>query len=103
VNSGVDMGISFALFLGFLAVGFEVPFAIALPGVVYLLLQGGLSTLGGLGMVTRGSVNSFTLIAVPLFIFLAEVMQGSGVLAARKLGHRSIGRRRHAGIALLDL
>lgn len=72
---------SFFLFLALLALGLEVPFAIAAPGVVYLVLQGGLPTLSGLGMVTWGSMNSFTLVAIPLFIFLAEVLQGSGVSA----------------------
>lgn len=71
--------VSFVLFLGLLATGFEVPFAIAVPGVVYLYLQGGVAVLSGVGMATWGSMNSFTLTAVPLFIFLAEIMQQSGV------------------------
>ncbi|MDA8049018.1 MAG: TRAP transporter large permease [Rhodospirillales bacterium] len=75
----MQMGVSFVLFLGLLASGFEVPFAIALPGAVYLVLQGGFAALAGLGMATWGSMDSFTLVAIPLFIFLAEVMQGSGV------------------------
>ena len=79
MSSGADMGISFAFFLGLLAIGFEVPFAIAVPGVLYLFLQGGMPVLDGLGMATWGSMNSFTLVAIPLFIFLAEVLQGSGV------------------------
>jgi C4-dicarboxylate transporter, DctM subunit len=74
-----EMLASFLLFLGLLAFGFEVPFAIAVPGLVYLALQGGIAVLGGLGMATWGSMDSFTLVAIPLFIFLAEVMQGSGV------------------------
>lgn len=81
VDPTIAIAISFALFLVLLALGLEVPFAIAAPGVVYLVLQGGLSSLNGLGMVTWGSMNSFTLVAIPLFIFLAEIMQGSGVSA----------------------
>lgn len=74
-----QMLISFVLFLGLLAAGLEVPFSIAVPGVVYLYLQGGVPMLSGVGMATWGSMNSFTLTAVPLCIFLAEVMQQSGV------------------------
>ena len=58
---------SFGLFLFLLAAGMAVPFAIAVPGVVYLLLQNGLTSLKGIGLVTWGSMNSFTLTAIPLF------------------------------------
>lgn len=79
MSPAVQLLVSFVLFLGLLATGFEVPFAIAVPGVFYLWLQGGIPIINGVGMATWGSMNSFTLTAVPLFIFLAEVMQQSGV------------------------
>jgi C4-dicarboxylate transporter DctM subunit len=69
----------FAVFLGLLAAGMAVPFAILLPGVVYLLLQGGIPALKGLGLVSWGSMNSFTLTAIPLFILMAEILQRSGL------------------------
>src|SRR5208282_2544314 len=70
---------SFGIFLALLAAGMAVPFAIAVPGVVYLLLQHGLVSLKGIGLVTWGSMNSFTLSAIPLFILMAEMMQRSGL------------------------
>jgi C4-dicarboxylate transporter, DctM subunit len=70
---------SFGLFLFLLAAGMAVPFAIAVPGVVYLLLQNGLTSLKGIGLVTWGSMNSFTLTAIPLFVLMAELMQRSGL------------------------
>jgi C4-dicarboxylate transporter, DctM subunit len=70
---------SFGLFLVLLAFGMAVPFAIAIPGVVYLLFQGGPSALNAIGLVTWGSMNSFTLTALPLFILMAEMMQRSGL------------------------
>jgi C4-dicarboxylate transporter, DctM subunit len=70
---------SFGLFLLLLAFGMAVPFAIAVPGVVYLLFQNGPSALNAIGLVTWGSMNSFTLTAVPLFILMAEMMQRSGL------------------------
>ena len=70
---------SFGLFLLLLALGMAVPFAIAVPGIVYLLMQGGLPALKAVGLITWGSMNSFTLTAVPLFVLMAEVMQRSGL------------------------
>lgn len=69
----------FTLFIGLLAAGMAVPFAILLPGVLYLYLQGGVAALHGLGLVSWGSMDSYTLTAVPLFVLMAEVLQGSGL------------------------
>jgi C4-dicarboxylate transporter, DctM subunit len=71
--------LTFGVFLLLLCVGMAVPFAIAVPGVLYLLLQGGLTSLRGLGTISWGSMNSFTLTAIPMFILLAEMMQHSGI------------------------
>ena len=46
------------LFLGLLTAGMAVPFAIAVPAVIYLLLQGGFPALNGLGLMSWGSMNS---------------------------------------------
>ncbi len=70
---------SFGIFLLLLAAGMAVPFAIAVPGVLYLLMQNGLTALKGIGLVTWGSMNSFTLTAIPLFVLMAELMQRSGL------------------------
>ncbi|HST74968.1 MAG TPA: TRAP transporter large permease [Acetobacteraceae bacterium] len=70
---------AFGVFLFLLAAGMTVPFAITVPAIVYLLLQGGLVGLKGLGLVSWGSMDSFTLTAVPLFILMAEILQGSGL------------------------
>ena len=67
------------LFLGLLTVGMAVPFAIVIPAVIYLLLQGGLPALNSLGLVSWGSMNSFVLTAVPLFMFMAEILGVSGL------------------------
>ncbi len=75
----LDLLIVFGVFLGVLAVGLSVPFAIVLPGLVYLVLHGGLPALKGLGLVSWGSMNSFTLTAIPLFILMAEIIQRSGL------------------------
>ncbi len=68
-----------AMFLGLLTAGMPVPFAITLPAVCYLLLQGGIPALNSLGLVSWGSMNSFALTAVPLFMFMAEILSASGL------------------------
>ena len=67
------------LFLGLLTAGMPVPFAIAVPAVIYLLLQGGFSSLSGLGLMSWGSMNTFALTAVPLFMFMADILSVSGL------------------------
>lgn len=75
----IDILIILVTFLGLLVIGMAVPVAIAIPGMVYLYLQGGFSALDSLGFITWGSMNSFTLTAVPLFILMAEVLGASGL------------------------
>src|SRR4029453_17289391 len=66
------------MFLGLLTVGMPVPFAIVIPAVIYLFLQGGWAALNSLGLVSWGSMNVFALTAVPLFMFMAEILSASG-------------------------
>jgi tripartite ATP-independent transporter DctM subunit len=69
----------FAVFILLLVIGMSVPFAIMVPSIVYLFLQGGFKGFNALGLVSWGSMNSFILTAIPLFILMAEIMQGSGL------------------------
>src|SRR5215831_1810201 len=70
---------TFVLFLVLLTCGMAVPFAIAVPAIFYLLLQGGLPSLNSLGLVSWGSMNSFVLTCVPLFMLMAEILRVSGL------------------------
>ena len=79
MGPGLQILTVFAVFLLLLAAGMTVPFAITVPAILYLLLQGGLAGLKGLGLVSWGSMNSFTLSAIPLFILMAEILQSSGL------------------------
>jgi len=67
------------MFLGLLTAGMAVPFAIVIPAVIYLSLQGGWAALNSLGLVSWGSMNVFALTAVPLFMFMAEILSASGL------------------------
>lgn len=77
--AGVDVLLVFGLFFALLAVGLTVPIAIAIPALVLLVLQNGVSSLDSIGFIVWGSMNSFTLTAVPLFILMAEVLSVSGL------------------------
>lgn len=74
---GWEFAIVIAAFLGLLVAGMTIPFAITVPALLYLLLHGGPVALKGLGLVSWGSMDSFTLTAIPLFILMAEILQES--------------------------
>ena len=59
--------------------GMAIPFAIAVPGIFYLLLQDGFTSLKAIGLITWGSMNSFVLTTVPLFMLMAEILSLSGL------------------------
>src|SRR6202140_3094031 len=71
--------VTFGVFLVLLTCGMAVPFAIAVPAVFYLLLQGGLPSLNSLGLVSWGSMKSFLLTCVPLFMLMAEILRVRGL------------------------
>lgn len=77
MSPGVELVFVLVLFVTLLCVGMTIPFAIMVPSVVYLLLHAGLPGLKGIGLVSWGSMNSFTLSAIPLFILMAEILQES--------------------------
>ncbi|HET6196057.1 MAG TPA: TRAP transporter large permease [Acetobacteraceae bacterium] len=79
MTAGVEVAIVLVVFLGLLAAGMAIPFAIGVPAIVYLLLHGGVPALKGIGLMSWGSMNSFALTAIPLFILMAEIMQHSGL------------------------
>ena len=79
MSAGLEVAVVLVVFLGLLAAGMSIPFAIGVPAIVYLLLHGGVPALKGIGLMSWGSMNSFALTAIPLFILMAEIMQHSGL------------------------
>ena len=79
MGAEIDILLILVTFLGLLVIGMAVPVAIAIPGMLYLYLQGGLPALNSLGFITWGSINNFALTAVPLFILMAEILGASGL------------------------
>jgi C4-dicarboxylate transporter DctM subunit len=88
----------FILFIGLLAAGMAVPFAILLPGMLYLYLQGGIGALHGLGITSWGSMDSYTLTSIPLFVLMAEILQGSGLGLRVYRGLSSLVRKVPGGL-----
>ena len=91
----------FGVFLFLLVIGMSVPFAITVPSLVYIYLQGGLKGFNALGLVSWGSMNSFILTAIPLFILMAEIMLRSG-LTTRVYQGLAQARVAHSGRAAAD-
>jgi len=77
MSAGVELVFVLCVFLGLLCVGMTIPFAILVPSILYLLMHAGLAGLKGIGLVSWGSMDSFTLSAIPLFILMAEILQES--------------------------
>jgi C4-dicarboxylate transporter DctM subunit len=75
----LQFSIVIVVLLGLLLSGMWIPFAISLSASLYVYLAFGWAGFGGLGLASWGSVNSFTLTAIPLFIFMAELMLKSGL------------------------
>ena len=71
----IALGVLLALLLG----GMWIPFAIGISALLSIYLFEGWFGLRALGLVTWGSVNSFTLTAIPLFILMADILLQSGV------------------------
>lgn len=79
MGATAEVIIVFGAFFGLLLGGLWVPFSIAAAAVLYLLLHMGWAGLAGVGAASWGSMNSFTLTAVPLFIMLAQILEKSGL------------------------
>jgi tripartite ATP-independent transporter DctM subunit len=77
MTPGLEILLVMVAFIGLLAAGMSVPLAIMTPGLLYLVLHGGINALKGIGLVSWGSMDSFTLTAIPLFILMAEILQES--------------------------
>ena len=68
------MSIMLAILLAGIAVGIPVAHSIAVSGTVYLLLQNGMDMLPIIAQKMVVGVNSFTLLAIPLFLLAGALM-----------------------------
>lgn len=67
------------ILIGLILINCPVFIALGVSGLVGIYLTGGMSSITALPMVMYSQVDSFILIAIPLFIFMGEVLANSGV------------------------
>jgi tripartite ATP-independent transporter DctM subunit len=67
------------VFLLALFLGMPVAFALGVPSLMYLVESGQTSILPMMPQKIFGGLNSFTLLAVPYFIFAGEIMSKAGI------------------------
>jgi len=94
---------NFFIFLGvFLLLGFlrvPIPFAMGISAVLVYLNAGG--TTVAISMKIFGSLNVFTFLAIPAFIFAGDLMAASGISSAiMRFANAFIGRLRGAAGAV---
>ena len=71
--------LSLAALLTLLFLGLPVAFAMALVGVVGLWIQGGIGPVQGLlGTVPYSVVASFSLVVIPMFVLMGELVASAG-------------------------
>jgi C4-dicarboxylate transporter DctM subunit len=86
------------LFVGLLISGMWIPFAVGIAALAWLVAAGGTVSLRSIGMVSWGSMNSFTLTAIPLFILMAEILLESGLSGRVFRGLSVLVRRLPGGL-----
>lgn len=69
----------FLVWIGFLAIGLPVGYALLFSPLVYYLISGNWSTVMYTGASLVDSLNSFSLLAVPFFILTGILMNSSGI------------------------
>lgn len=94
----MQFGVVITVFLVLLLGGMWIPFAISIAASLYIYLYSGWDGFNGLGLASWGSVNSFTLTAVPLFILMAEIMLESGLSHRVYRGLARVVRRLPGGL-----
>ncbi|WVJ71751.1 TRAP transporter large permease subunit [Paracoccus marcusii] len=72
------MGIALIIiFLALFVLGFPVVYAILIPAIGYVLIEG--LPLGLLTQRVTYALDSFPLVAVPIFIFVGNLMNSAGI------------------------
>ncbi len=75
----MEIAIIMGLLIALIFSGLWIQMAVGACAVVYIYLIQGFGGLKALGIVSWGSAESYTLSAIPLFVFMAEILLGSGL------------------------
>lgn len=76
---GLNITILLLTFLILLFIGMPIAFALGLPGLVYLLMQGGSVSIVNLPHSMTTPLFSYVLIALPAFLLSGRMMNSAGV------------------------
>ncbi len=88
-------------FLVLFLLGFPVVLAIALPAIVYLLAHG--LPLDMIGQRIQYSLDSYLLVAVPVFILVGNLMNSTGITRALFTFANTLVGRIHGGLAQVNV
>jgi tripartite ATP-independent transporter DctM subunit len=99
----MDIAILFSVFLVLLLAGMWIPFAIGAAALLSLWLQSGEFSFRALGLISWGSMENFSLTAVPLFVLMAEIILQSGLSARIYRGLSWLVRRLPGGLLQTNL
>ncbi|WP_029916967.1 TRAP transporter large permease [Pelobacter seleniigenes] len=75
----MEIAIVMGLLIALIFSGLWIQMAVGVSAVIYIYLIQGVGGLKALGIVSWGSAESYTLSAIPLFVFMAEILLGSGL------------------------
>jgi tripartite ATP-independent transporter DctM subunit len=74
-----EAAIGFVMMLGLLAAGFHIGIVMGATALLGAALYLGMPTINALGIQLWGATDSFTLLAVPLFVLMGELLVKGGV------------------------
>lgn len=74
-----ELALIFALFLSLMMFGMPIAYAVGIASVMYVVSTLGIAGLKSFGMVSWGTVDSFTLTTLPLFILMSELLIQGGL------------------------
>lgn len=76
----LEFGIATVLLIGTILIGFPIAFSIGITTVIYILMTNPMN-LTAIPIRMFSGINSFTLMALPLFMLAAEIMIRTGISA----------------------
>ncbi len=89
----ISMTVAIAAFIVLLLIGFPIVFGIGLVSVLYLILSGNIDFLYIIPYKVYHGMNSFVIMAIPLFIMVGELMNRGRILdSLMELANVLVGR-----------
>lgn len=99
----LEFGIATVLLIGTILIGFPIAFSIGITTVIYILITNP-ANITAVPIRMFSGINSFTLMALPLFMLAAEIMIRTGI-SAKLFDFVRISRfgKKRAGLAYVNI